>query len=194
MINLILFGPPGSGKGTQATKLVQRYDLIHISTGDLFRYEMGNNTPLGEQAKAYMAAGQLVPDEVTIGMLRNKVEAHPEAQGFIFDGFPRTIPQARALDALLESMGAPILQLISLDVDEDEIVQRILKRGLESGRADDQDANIIRKRIIEYREKTSPVFGYYDNQGKSVAINGIGEIHEIFGQLCQVIDDARVAV
>ncbi len=194
MINLILFGPPGSGKGTQAAKLVALYNLVHISTGDLFRHEMGNNTPLGEQAKAYMAAGQLVPDEVTIGMLRNKVEAHPEAQGFIFDGFPRTIPQADALDALLNSMGAPIMQLVSLDVDEEEIVQRILKRGLESGRADDKNPDIIRHRIIEYREKTAPVFGFYAEQGKSVAINGMGEIGEIFELICQVIDEARVAV
>ncbi len=193
MINLILFGPPGSGKGTQAAKLVSRYGLVHISTGDLFRHEMSHDTPLGKEAKAFMAAGQLVPDSVTIGMLRNKVEAHPEAKGFIFDGFPRTIPQAEALDALLESLGAPILQLISLDVDEEEIVRRILLRGLDSGRPDDQDPAIVRRRIVEYREKTAPVFGFYAGQGKSVEINGIGQVEEIHQQLCEVIDGARVA-
>jgi adenylate kinase len=193
MINLILFGPPGSGKGTQAAKLVAQYQLVHISTGDLFRYEMTNNTPLGQKAKAFMAAGQLVPDEVTIGMLKNKVVAHPEAKGFIFDGFPRTIPQAEALDNLLESLDAPILQLISLDVNEEEIVQRILKRGLDSGRSDDQNPAIIRNRIIEYREKTAPVFGFYEAQDKSVAISGMGKVEEIFDHVCEVINEARVS-
>jgi adenylate kinase len=193
MINLILFGPPGSGKGTQAAKLVAKYQLVHISTGDLFRFEMSNNTPLGQKAKAFMAAGQLVPDEVTIGMLKNKVVSHPEAQGFIFDGFPRTIPQADALDNLLESLNSPILQLISLDVNEEEIVQRILKRGLDSGRVDDQNPAIIRNRIIEYREKTAPVFDFYDAQNKSVAISGMGKVDAIFDHVCEVIDEARVS-
>lgn len=192
MLNLILFGPPGSGKGTQAAKLVELYRLVHISTGDLFRYEMSNDTPLGLQAKAFMAAGQLVPDEVTIGMLRNKVEAHPNAEGFIFDGFPRTIPQAEALDGLLESMDESISQLISLDVDEEEIVHRILKRGADSGRPDDQNPDIIRNRIVEYRLKTAPVFGFYNEQGKSTALNGIGEIDDIFENICAAIDRTRV--
>ena len=147
MTNLILFGPPGSGKGTQAAFLIDKYHLVHISTGDLFRFEMSNDTPLGQEAKAYMAKGELVPDSVTIGMLRNKVEKHPEAQGFIFDGFPRTIPQAEALDALLQSMGTEVAGLIALDVNEEEIVQRILSRGKTSGRADDNDEATVRKRI-----------------------------------------------
>lgn len=189
MINLILFGPPGSGKGTQAANLVDRYGLVHISTGDLFRYEMSNNTPLGLAAKEYMAKGQLVPDSVTIGMLRNKVEAHPEANGFIFDGFPRTIPQAEALDALLDEMGTSISGLIALQVDDEEIVRRILERGKTSNRADDNDENIVRHRITEYNDKTKPVFDFYGQQGKSHSVEGIGSIAEIFERLCERIDN-----
>jgi adenylate kinase len=188
MINLILFGPPGSGKGTQANHLIDRYGLVHISTGDLFRYEMGNNTPLGIKAKEYMAAGQLVPDEVTIGMLRNKVEASEGANGFIFDGFPRTIPQAQALDALLADMGTDIKGLIALQVDDEEIVGRIKKRGLTSGRPDDNDEDIIRKRIHVYKAETTPVYDFYAEQGKSHSIEGVGTIDDIFDNLCRVID------
>lgn len=188
MKNLILFGPPGSGKGTQAAKLIEKYHLVHISTGDLFRYEMGNNTPLGLQAKAFMAEGKLVPDEVTIGMLRNKVEAHPEAKGFIFDGFPRTIPQAEALDALLTEMNTAIAGLIALEVDDEEIVQRILNRGITSGRPDDNDESVVRKRIQVYKNETTPVFEYYAQQDKSHSIPGVGEIEVIFDRLCSAID------
>lgn len=188
MLNLILFGPPGSGKGTQAAKLVDQYHLVHISTGDLFRYEMGNNTPLGQEAKAYMAKGELVPDSVTIGMLRNKVEAHPEAGGFIFDGFPRTIRQAEALDALLSSMGTQVAGLLALHVEDEEIVQRIKLRGATSGRPDDNDEGIIRNRIAVYKNETSPVFDYYLQQGKSHQINGIGTIPDIFNRLTSVVE------
>jgi adenylate kinase len=188
MIALILFGPPGSGKGTQAAKLMDKYGLIHISTGDLFRYEMGNNTPLGLEAKSYMEKGQLVPDSVTIGMLRNKVEAHPEAKGFIFDGFPRTLAQSVALDSLLAEQGAEVSGLIMLDVSDDEITRRILGRGLVSGRADDLDEAIIRKRIEVYKNETSPVFDYYHQKGKSHQIFGIGTIDDIFGRLCATIE------
>ncbi|MFN4080212.1 MAG: adenylate kinase [Saprospiraceae bacterium] len=186
MINLILFGPPGSGKGTQAVKLAKKYKLIHISTGDLFRYEMGNDTPLGLKAKAYIAKGELVPDEVTIGMLRNKVEAHPEAKGFIFDGFPRTINQAAALDALLQERRLEVSALIALDVPDDEIVSRIKMRGETSGRADDQDEGIIRNRIKVYQNETAPVYDYYAKQGKSRRINGMGSILAIFRRLCKL--------
>ena len=189
MTNLILFGPPGSGKGTQAAKLIDKYHLVHISTGDLFRYEMSNDTPLGLKAKAFMAEGKLVPDEVTIGMLRNKVEAHPEAKGFIFDGFPRTIPQAEALDALLQSMETDINGLIALEVDDEEIVSRILNRGKSSGRADDNDESIIRNRIQVYNDSTTPVFDYYAQYEKSHSIPGVGSINEIFERLCTVIDE-----
>jgi adenylate kinase len=188
MINLILFGPPGSGKGTQAAHLVERYNLVHISTGDLFRYEMGNNTPLGLQAKTFISKGELVPDEITIGMLRNKVEAHPDANGFIFDGFPRTIPQAEALDHLMLEEGTAIHALLALNVADEEIIQRIKLRGATSGRSDDSDESIIRNRINVYKSETTPVFDYYDQQDKSHSINGIGTIEEIFDRLCTVIE------
>lgn len=188
MTNLVLFGPPGSGKGTQAAYLIEKYQLVHISTGDLFRYEMGNNTPLGLEAKAYMAKGELVPDSITIGMLRNKVEKHPDANGFIFDGFPRTIPQAEALDALLKSMGTEVSGLIALEVDDAEIVDRILKRGQTSGRSDDNDEATVRKRISVYKSETAPVFDYYANQGKGMNINGLGTIEEIADRLSAAVD------
>ncbi|HNE27526.1 MAG: adenylate kinase [Saprospiraceae bacterium] len=190
MINLILFGPPGSGKGTQAARLVEKYRLVHISTGDLFRYEMSNDTPLGQQAKAYMAKGELVPDEVTIGMLRNKVEAHPDANGFIFDGFPRTIPQAQALDKFLTEKNTDIRCLMALQVDDDEIVHRIKLRGASSGRPDDNDETIIRNRIAVYKSETTPVYDYYDRQAKSHSINGVGEIDNIFTRLCEIVDQS----
>jgi len=188
MINLVLFGPPGSGKGTQAAFLIEKYSLIHISTGDLFRYEMSHHTKLGQEAKAFMSKGDLVPDSVTIGMLRNKVEKHPDAQGFIFDGFPRTIPQAEALDALLVSKGTEVAGLISLDVGEEEIVQRILLRGQTSGRADDNDEATVRKRIAVYKSETAPVFDYYAAKDKGNSINGLGTIDEIAQRLSAVVE------
>lgn len=188
MINLILFGPPGSGKGTQAAKLVEKYQLLHISTGDLFRYEMGNDTPLGLKAKSYIAKGELVPDAVTVGMLRNKVESNPDVEGYIFDGFPRTIPQCEALDELLSEKGESISKLIMLDVPDEEIVTRIKKRGETSGRADDLDESIIRNRIDVYKNETTPVFDYYAKTDKSVKINGVGGIEDIFNRLSEEID------
>ncbi len=194
MINLILFGPPGSGKGTQAAKLVEKYRLVHISTGDLFRYEMSNDTPLGQLAKSYLAKGELVPDSVTVGMLENKVNACPDAEGFIFDGFPRTIPQAEALDAFLASRGESVLQLISLKVDDEEIVDRLLKRGKDSGRADDQNPAIIRNRIEVYKKETTPVFDHYAKKSRSKTLKGTGAISEIFESICRAVDKARSAV
>ena len=191
MLNIILFGPPGSGKGTQAAKLVEKYHLLHISTGDLFRYEMGNNTPLGLLAKEYMSKGQLVPDEVTIGMLKNKLEAHPEAQGHIFDGFPRTITQAQALDQLLTEKNQTINALVALDVDDEEIVKRILLRGQTSGRPDDNDESIVRNRINVYNDETKPVFDYYTTSGKVFKVHGIGTVEEIFNRLCESIDSIQ---
>lgn len=188
MINLILFGPPGSGKGTQAAKLVDKYELVHISTGDLFRYEMGNNTPLGQEAKSYIEKGELVPDSVTIGMLKNKVDKHPDAKGFIFDGFPRTTPQAEALDNLLDGMHESVSALIALDVDDEEIVKRLLLRGKTSGRKDDADEGVIRNRIEVYKNETTPVFDYYADKGKSMKINGLGSIEDIFERLSKVMD------
>jgi adenylate kinase len=191
MLNIILFGPPGSGKGTQAALLIEKYGVLHISTGDLFRYEMSNNTELGIKAKEYMAAGQLVPDEVTIGMLKNKVNAHPEAKGIIFDGFPRNIVQAEALDEFLKSKGSEVSVLLSLDVPDDVIVARILNRGKTSGRPDDNDEAIIRKRIEVYKSETSPVFDYYKKSGKSRLIPGVGSIEEIFERLSNEIDKVQ---
>lgn len=188
MINLILFGPPGSGKGTQAAKLVEKYNLLHISTGDLFRYEMGNNTPLGQEAKSYIQKGELVPDSVTIGMLRNKVEANPDVEGYIFDGFPRTVAQAEALDALMQEMQTSISKLILLSVDDNEIVTRLLERGKTSGRSDDQEEDTIRNRIKIFKNETSPVFDYYAEQEKAVQVEGIGSIDDIFSRLCAEID------
>jgi len=191
MLNIILFGPPGSGKGTQAESLIEKYQILHISTGDLFRYEMGNNTPLGLKAKEYMAKGELVPDEVTIGMLKNKVNSNPDARGIIFDGFPRTIAQAEALDRFLTDKNANVSILVALDVPDEELVARLLNRGKSSGRADDNDEQIIRNRIQVYKSETAPVFDYYAASGKSVLINGVGSIQEIFDRLCAAIDMAK---
>jgi len=160
-INIILFGPPGSGKGTQAKILEEKFGLLQVSTGDLFRYEIGNNTPLGQEAKSYMDKGELVPDSVTVGMLKNKLEMHPEVKGYILDGFPRTIAQSEALDDLLKSRGETVDQLIALVVEDDEIVTRLLERGKTSGRTDDANEEVIRKRISVYKAETSPVYNYY---------------------------------
>ncbi|MDQ3142285.1 MAG: adenylate kinase [Bacteroidota bacterium] len=188
MIHLILFGPPGSGKGTQAALLVEKFKLAHISTGDLFRSEISQKTELGLKALEYMNEGHLVPDEITIGMLRKKVESLVEVDGFIYDGFPRTIAQAKALDEMLAEKSESIQALIALEVTDEEIVCRILNRGLNSGRPDDSNEEIIRKRMDEYRLKTSDVFHYYEINGKSFQINGSGTIMEIFDRLCAVID------
>ncbi len=183
MTNIILFGPPGSGKGTQAKFLAERFGLLHVSTGDLFRYEMGNNTPLGQEAKSYIEKGELVPDSVTIGMLKNKLDANPDVKGVIFDGFPRTIAQAAALDELLAASSAEVDGIISLEVEEAEIVQRLLLRGKDSGRADDQDESIIRNRISVYHKETAPVFNFYDAKGKGHKIDGMGTIEDIAARL-----------
>ena len=192
MLNLILFGPPGSGKGTQAERLISKYNLCHISTGDMFRYELSHNTELGQLARSYMDKGQLVPDSVTISMLRKRVQDNPHVKGFIFDGFPRTTPQAEALDELLAETGETISGLIELSVDEDEIVKRVLLRGKTSGRADDNNESIIRKRINVYRSETTPVADYYGQFGKSHKIQGVGSIDDIFNNLCHTIDSLSV--
>lgn len=188
MINLILFGPPGSGKGTQAEKLVEKYDLLHISTGDLFRFNLKNNTPLGQEAKKYIDKGQLVPDAVTINMLNAKVQENPDVKGYIFDGFPRTTPQAEALDELLCGMDLEVTKLIQLDVSEEEIVTRLLERGKTSGRSDDASEDTIRARYQEYLNKTAPVYDFYAQTAKSYKIDGIGSIDDIFGRLCAEIE------
>ena len=183
MINLIIFGPPGSGKGTQAQKIVELFDLTHISTGDLFRYEIGNDTPLGMKAKEYINKGELVPDEVTIGMLENRLNQSNNPNGYIFDGVPRTIAQAEAVNQIMTDRGTEITHLIALDVPDDEIVKRLLERGKTSNRPDDQSEEIIRRRIVEYNAKTSPVFNFYAESGLSNKIDGVGSLDEIFARI-----------
>ena len=187
MVNIILFGPPGSGKGTQAEKLIEKYKLAHISTGDLLRAEIAAQSPLGQEAKSYIDSGRLVPDEVVIGMISKKLDENPAAGGFIFDGFPRTIAQAEALDKLLSAKNYSISRMLSLQVSEPELIKRLLNRGKTSNRSDDQDESIVRNRIDEYLKKTLPVAGYYDKQGKLSNIQGEGSIEEIFGRLTAAI-------
>ena len=184
MLNLILFGPPGAGKGTQSEKLLETYGLKHISTGDLLRAERHAGTELGNQANEYIAKGELVPDAVVIGMVRNFMNQHAGANGFIFDGFPRTIAQAEALDSMLAESNTEISIVLGLEVVEDELVKRLLLRGQTSGRADDQSEETIRNRFQEYQNKTLPIQNYYDQKGKYKGVNGIGEIDQIFDALC----------
>ncbi len=189
MINLVLFGKPGAGKGTQAEFLKDKYNLKHISTGDLFRYNIKNKTELGKLAKSYMDHGNLVPDEVTIQMLEDAVNTNPDASGFIFDGFPRTTAQADALDTLLESKEMKIDATIALDANDEVLIQRLLERGKISGRTDDQDETKIRNRFDEYNEKTAPLKEYYEAQGKFQSVNGIGEIDAVTRRLGKVIEE-----
>jgi adenylate kinase len=189
MINLILFGKPGSGKGTQAEFVKIKYDLIHISTGDLFRNNISNNTELGLLAKSYMDKGDLVPDEVTIKMLEAEVNNHPNAKGFIFDGFPRTTVQAEILDQFLTTLKLSISMTIALDVDENLLIDRLINRGKDSGRSDDQDRSKIQNRFDEYNKKTSPLINYYKNQNKFFDVDGVGDINEISFRIFNTIDN-----
>lgn len=190
MLNIVLFGPPGAGKGTQSSKLIERYQLIHLSTGDILRSEVAGQTKLGLEAKKLMDQGLLVPDEVVIGMIESKVDANRASKGFIFDGFPRTRAQAEALDRLLASKGTSITRMLALEVDEEELIRRLLNRGKDSGRADDQDESIIRKRISEYLSKTAPVQAFYEEQGKYTGVKGVGTVDSIFETLCKAIGSA----
>ncbi len=187
MLNLVLFGPPGAGKGTQSAKLIEKYSLVHISTGDLFRMHIKEQTELGKKVKELLDNGILVPDSVTIDMLEEEVRNNPQAQGFIFDGFPRTVPQAEALDVFLEGKGEQINRVVQLEVTEEELKRRIAERKKISGRADDDEEKLM-KRIDEYFNKTIHVLPYYQNQGKVASVNGIGDIEVIFDSICEQID------
>lgn len=188
MFNIILFGPPGSGKGTQSARLVEKYGLIHLSTGDLLRSEINRQTQLGMEAKAIMDRGELVPDAVVVGMIASAVDANPGVGGFLFDGFPRTVAQSEALDHLLKEKGTSIGVVLALEVSEEELVKRLLKRGLTSGRSDDNSEEVVRARIVEYHKKTSVVAGYYRQFNKVVDVKGEGTVEEIFSLLCSEID------
>lgn len=188
MFNLILFGPPGSGKGTQSEKLIVRYGLKHLSTGDLLRSEINRQTALGQEARNFMDKGQLVPDEVVIGMISSALDDNPMARGFLFDGFPRTSAQAEALDNLLDLKKSSIAVMLALDVSEEELVKRLVKRGETSGRSDDNNELVIRARITEYHNKTAAVAEYYKTFDKVVMVKGEGTIDEIFDGLCSEID------
>jgi adenylate kinase len=188
MFNIILFGPPGSGKGTQSARLVEKYGLIHLSTGDLLRSEINRQTQLGMEAKAIMDRGELVPDAVVVGMIASAVDSNPGVGGFLFDGFPRTVAQSEALDHLLKEKGTSIGVVLALEVSEEELVKRLLKRGLTSGRSDDNSEEVVRARIVEYHKKTSVVAGYYRQFNKVVDVKGEGTVEEIFSLLCSEID------
>ena len=188
MLNVVLFGPPGAGKGTQSEVLLRQYGLVHLSTGDIFRNNIKNSTELGQQAKAFMDKGELVPDSLTIAMLESEVVKHLDPKGFIFDGFPRTSAQAEALDRFLSSRNTSITCMLALEVDEDELIKRLLNRATTSGRADDADESIVRNRISVYNRETAPVAGYYQVCGKYRGIKGVGTVEEITGRLCAELD------
>ncbi len=190
MLNLVLFGPPGAGKGTQSERLIQRYRLVHLSTGDLLRSQIAAGTELGIRAKQLMDQGLLVPDEVVIGMIESKLRENQDASGFIFDGFPRTVRQAEALDELLSQYRTSITLMVALMVDNEELTRRLLIRGQTSGRPDDQNEELIRRRVNEYNEKTTPVADYYAGQRKLATIDGIGDIDTIFDLISQKIEQA----
>lgn len=188
MFNLILFGPPGSGKGTQSEKIVQKFGLKHLSTGDLLRRELSEKTPLGLEAKNFMDKGQLVPDEVVIGMIDSCLDKNADAKGFLFDGFPRTVAQAEALDKLLSLKKTAITKVLALEVSEEELIKRLLKRGETSGRSDDTNEEVIRKRFSVYKKETAAVAGHYTQLGKFESIKGEGTVEEIFNALSQAIE------
>jgi adenylate kinase len=191
MLNIVLFGPPGAGKGTQAAKLLEKYQLVHLSTGDILRSELAAQTELGKEAKKFMEKGELVPDSVVIGMIEGKISSNTSAKGFIFDGFPRTTAQAKALDEMLSKKGIPITIMLALEVEKDELVKRLLLRGKDSGRADDQNPEIIENRIKVYNNETTPVKDFYAQQNKYKGIQGMGSIDDIFNRLCVATDAVK---
>jgi adenylate kinase len=191
MLNIILFGPPGAGKGTQSDKIINSLQLVHFSTGDILRAEIAGGTDLGIKAKSFMDKGELVPDDIVIGMIHHKVAENRNAPGFIFDGFPRTVTQAEALDKMLENERIPVSALIALDVEHQELVKRLMGRGKESGRPDDQDISIIENRIKVYNSSTIPVMEHYKAVNKLRLIDGMGSIEEIFDRILLVIKEIK---
>lgn len=189
MLNIVLFGPPGAGKGTQSEKLIEKYNLKHLSTGDILRAAIKSQTPLGLEAKKIIDQGRLVPDETVIGLISKEIDENKNAKGFIFDGFPRTTPQAQALDKILDGKGLHIDLMMALEVEHEELIKRLLNRGLQSARPDDQNVEVIENRIKVYNEYTKVVAEYYMAQGKYTAIHGMGSIDEIFGRLCEAIKE-----
>lgn len=190
MLNIVIFGAPGSGKGTQSENLIEKYNLAHISTGDVLRAEIKNGTDLGKLAEGYISKGQLVPDEVVIGMLANVLDSKKDAPGVIFDGFPRTIEQGKALDKMLEERNQKVSIVVSLEVDEAELIDRLIKRGQQSGRSDD-NMETIKSRLDVYKNQTSPLKEEYEKSGKLVSIKGIGTVDEIFGRIVEAVDQAK---
>ncbi len=188
MLNIILFGPPGAGKGTQSTKLIGKYGLTHLSTGDVFRYNIKNETKLGVLAKTFIDQGELVPNELTNNMVKDFLERNANENGFIFDGYPRTIAQGKSLDKVLSEMGTSVNMMLALEVEEDELVKRLLERGKTSGRVDDQNEDTIRNRFRVYLEETSPLVAYYAEQGKYMGVHGMGTVDAIFDRLCDAIE------
>ncbi|MCS6823031.1 MAG: adenylate kinase [Cytophagaceae bacterium] len=191
MLNIVLFGPPGAGKGTQSEKLIVHYQLIHLSTGDILRAEIAAGTELGKNAKDIMDKGLLVPDDVVIGMIENKIKSNPDAKGFIFDGFPRTVAQAEALDKMCSANGIEVHCMLALVVEDEELYKRILERGKTSGRSDDQNPELIKQRIEEYNKKTKPVADYYASQNKYYAINGMADINTVFQEITSVLSNLQ---
>ena len=191
MLNIVIFGPPGAGKGTQSQLLIDQFNLKHLSTGDILRGEIAQGTELGIKAKSIMDRGDLVPDEVVIGMIRSILEKNPNAKGFIFDGFPRTTAQAESLDQMLNELNTSISTMLSLDVDDDELTKRLLERGKSSGRADDANESIIRNRIKEYNKKTAPLKKFYTKQNKLQSITGVGSVDSINTKICDAIDQIK---
>ena len=190
MLNLVLFGPPGAGKGTQSATIVANYDLVHLSTGNMLRAEIQSGSELGLRVKSIIASGKLVSDEIVIELIRNHLVQNPDAAGFIFDGFPRTVAQAQALDTLMKEQGSEITCMVSLHVHEEELVRRLLERGKQSGRTDDTEQTIT-ARIREYEDKTLPVAKYYGEQDKLFEVNGVGNVEEISGRIKEILDSFR---
>ena len=193
MLNIILFGPPGAGKGTQSNKIIEKYGITHLSTGDVFRYNIKNETELGQLAKSYIDKGALVHDEVTNNMVKDFLERNENSNGFIFDGYPRTIAQGEALDKMLTEKGTSVSMMVALEVDEDELVKRLLERGKTSGRVDDQDEETIRNRFKVYEDETSPLAVFYSEQDKYVGVHGMGSIDEIFDRIYHAIDSKSMS-